>query len=336
MLTHCPAAHRLPFCSMRVEGACASGGLAFASAVESIRAGMDIGLVAGAEVQNTVSPRRGGEDLATASHFARQRPIDDFTFPALFASRMKSYIEHYGANPEHIAAVSVKAYANGNLNPLAHMRDVKMALESAAVASDKNPNFLSNADLKPWLKVSDCSQVSDGGAAMVVVSEEGLKQLGKTEADAIEVLGLQTCADDLYVDGTATKLDCATEATSRVYSEAGVTAGDIGVAEVHDCFSIAEVLMTEAAGWAPAGQGAAFAAEGNTSLTGKIPVNTGGGLIAFGHPVGATGVKQILEVYRQMKGQCGDYQLAEQPELGMSINMGGDDKTIVTSVLKNL
>jgi len=130
-----PAFRFLP--SMRVEGACASGGLAFASAVESIQAGTDIALVVGAEIQTTVSAREGGDFLASASHYSRQRSIDDFTFPALFAKRMKAYREKYKTSNEDTSRISVKAYSNANKNPLAHMKAVKMDLATAITASDK-------------------------------------------------------------------------------------------------------------------------------------------------------------------------------------------------------
>jgi len=125
-------------------------------------------------------------------------------------------------------------------------------------------------------------------------------------------------------------------AAQRAYSLAGLKPADIQVAEVHDCFSLAFAQMCEALGWAEPGKGAYLARDGVSTLDGKIPVNTGGGLIAFGHPVGATGIKQILEIYRQMKGKCGDYQLRQLPEFGLAANMGGEDKTAVVSILKNL
>ena len=320
---------------MRVEGACASGGLAFSCALDAIRAGADITLVAGAEVQTTASARTGGDYLARAAHYRRQRPIDDFTFPALFARRTKHYMDAHGLTHEDLGRVSVKAYANANRNPLAHMRAVKMTLEQAATPSDRNPCFLGNEALSPFLKVSDCSQVSDGGAALILVSEEGLRKLGKTPADAIEVRSLGHATGNLYTDSDPLKLDTTHVAAARAYAEAGVDPDNIDVAEVHDCFTLTELLMYEALGFAGAGESAALMTSGETGIEGRIPVNTGGGLVGFGHPVGATGVKQILEVYRQMKGLCGDYQVPNIPELGLTANMGGDDKTAVVTVLQN-
>jgi len=321
---------------MRVEGACASGGLAFASAVESIQAGTDVALVVGVEVQTTKSAREGGDILARASHYARQRSIDDFTFPALFGRRTKHYREAFGVSEEDIGRAAVKAYANANKNPLAHMRAITMDLETARQAGDRNPNFLSNEEFAPYIKMSDCSQVSDGGSAIVVVSEEGLAKLGKSESDAIEVLTVSHATGNLWEDADLTRLNTTATAAQRAYADAGVKAADVGVAEVHDCFTVTELMMTEAVGFADFGQGGKLLEEGRTEIDGDIPVNTGGGLVGFGHPVGATGVKQVLEIYRQMKGQCGDYQIPTPPSLGLTANMGGDDKTVVVGLYRNL
>jgi acetyl-CoA acyltransferase len=319
---------------MRVEGACASGGLAFASALESIRAGSDITLVAGVEVQTTASARVGGDYLARASHYKRQRGLDDFTFPALFARRTKHYREAWGTTEEDIGHVAVKAYTNAHKNPLAHMRAVPMDLATASAPSERNPCFLGNEELAPYMKVSDCSQVSDGASALILVSEEGLRRLGRTPADAVEVAALAHTTGNLYEDGDPLRLSTTEAAIARVFKAAGVTAADVGVAEVHDCFTITELLMMEAIGWAKPGQSAAMVREGRTAITGDHPVNTGGGLVGFGHPVGATGVKQLLEVVRQMRGQCGAYQVPGRPTVGLTVNMGGDDKTVVATVLR--
>jgi acetyl-CoA acyltransferase len=181
--------------------------------------------------------------------------------------------------------------------------------------------------------MSDCSQVSDGGAALVLVSEDGLAKLGKSPADAIEVLGLGHATGNLYQDDDILAMPTTQAAAQVAYDAAGVKPSDIQLAEVHDCFTVTELLIYEALGFAARGQGAALMRSGRTELTGDLPVNTGGGLIGFGHPVGATGVKQILEVFRQMKGLCGNYQVANRPTLGVTANMGGDDKTAVVTVL---
>lgn len=320
---------------MRVEGACASGALAAVAAVDALQAGYDVVLVAGAEVQTTVSAREGAAFLATASHYETERELDDFTFPAMFARRNKAYKEKYGVTDADVAHVVAKAYSNGNKNPYAHMRAVKVDHATASAPSDTNPNFLKNEDLKDHLKVTDCSQVSDGGAAIILATEDGLKRLGKTPADCIELVAYAHTTAPLGKVEDFTSLTTTRQAIEQLYAEAGITADDVQVAEVHDCFHIAEVQMTEALGFAEPGKGTQAARDGVTAIDGKHPINTGGGLIAFGHPVGATGVKQILEIYRQMKGLCGDYQIPTPPKVGVTANMGGDDRTAVAMAFKN-
>ncbi|MCB9759012.1 MAG: thiolase domain-containing protein [Alphaproteobacteria bacterium] len=320
---------------MRVEGACASGGLAMLCGIDAIRAGADVVLIAGVEVQTTVSARIGGDYLARAADYERQRSIDDFTFPALFARRTRHYREAYGTSEETIGRAAVKAYANANRNPLAHMHARKMTLEQASEASDRNPAFLSNEDFQAFLKVSDCSQVSDGASAMLLASERGLEKLGRALADTIEIAGVGHSTASLFTDGDPIRLGNTESAVAKAYAASGVGPDDVQVAEVHDCFTITELMMYEALGFAAAGQGGALLEQGATDIDGRIPVNTGGGLVGFGHPVGATGVKQVVEIYRQMKGLCGDYQIPSIPAIGLTANMGGDDKTTVVGVYRN-
>ncbi len=314
---------------LRLEAACASGGLAVTSAVDAIQAGCDVVMAVGAEVQTTVSAREGAGFLARASHWESERELDDFTFPAMFARRAKHYEEKYGVTEADIAHVVVKAYANANKNPYAHMREVKVDYDMASKPGDNNPQFLRNEELKGYLKVTDCSQVSDGGAAIILASEEGLAKIGKTPADCIELLAYAITTSPLgqvddFAELTNTKL-----AAEQVYEDAGLKPSDIQVCEVHDCFAVTECLMYEALGFCEPGKGAELAKSGATQIDGTIPVNTGGGLIGFGHPVGATGIKQVLEIFRQMKGLCGDYQIKNRPTVGFTANMGGDDRTTV-------
>jgi len=322
--------------SMRVEGACASGGLAFACALDSIRAGSsDVALVVGAEVQSTVSARVGGDYLARASHYRRQRGIDDFTFPALFARRVKACQEQLGYTSQDLGLLSAKAYANANLNPKAHMHHATMSAEVASSAGHLNPTFLGNPELHPYLRMSDCSQVSDGGAALILCSEAGLKELGIPLDQCVEVKGFSVATGNLYEDSDLTTLHTTAAAAGRAFAQAGVKPSAMEVAEVHDCFTVTEMLMLEAIGIASRGGGAHMVRNGDLHLTGCLPTNTGGGLVGFGHPVGATGVKQLLEIHRQMKGQCDRYQISNIPQYGVAANMGGDDKTAVVTVLKN-
>jgi acetyl-CoA acyltransferase len=320
----------------RVEAACASGGVGMVNAIEAIQAGLDVVLVVGAEVQTTVRAREGADYLARAAHYASERAIDDFTFPALLARRAKAYKERYGVSDRDLAHFAVKAYSNGNRNPLAHMHAMKMTLEQAAVASESNPKILKNPELHDHLKVSDCSQVSDGAAAVLITSEAGLQSLGRARNHAVRLRSYGFCTNPLGQVQDLLRFDTAAMAVQEALHDGDIAPQDVQVAEVHDCFTIAELLMYEAIGWAEPGSGIDLVLSGRTSLEGEIPVNTGGGLVAFGHPVGATGVKQAAEIYRQMKGLCGDYQLPRALHTGLTVNMGGDDRTVVSLVLENL
>jgi acetyl-CoA acetyltransferase len=319
---------------MRVEGACASGGLAVVCAIDAIQAGHDITMAVGAEVQTTVNAKIGADYLARAADYKNQREIDPFTFPCLFARRAKVLKDAGTLTDEDITSVVVKAYANANKNPRAHMRAFKMSESHASTASPKNPMFLVNEEYKDHMKVSDCSQVSDGGAAIILCSESALKRLGKNPADHVELLGYGHATGPIAGPDDFTRLDTTELAAQRAYESAGLKAEDMGVAEVHDCFAVTEILMTEALGFAERGKGGELARSGATQIDGRYPVNTGGGLIAYGHPVGATGIKQVAEVANQIMGRCGDYQIKNAPSTGITANMGGDDRTSVVTILR--
>ena len=321
---------------MRVEGACASVGPGVRQRSRVHPSGNRRGLGGGRRGPNHA--KRPNRRRLPGSCLSLRAPARDRRLHVSGLVRTARQVpsqETFGLTDQELAHVSVKAYANANRNPLAHMKAVSMDLDTASQASDRNPAFLTNEELAPYIKVSDCSQVSDGGSALVVVSEAGLQKLGKTPADAIELVGLAHATGNLWEDTDPNHLLTTRNALQRVYKQSGVGISDVDVAEVHDCFTITELLMMEAMGMAEAGQAVNLVKEGRTGIEGDLPINTGGGLVGFGHPVGATGVKQIVEVWRQMKGQCGDYQVPNVPAVGLTVNMGGDDKTVVTSVFRN-
>lgn len=205
------------------------------------------------------------------------------------------------------------------------MHTAKMSVELAM----KSPVFLNNPELKPHMRTAECSQVTDGGASCLIVSEQGLKKLGKKPSDAIEVVGYSYIAGNLFEDTDPLVMLTSKINGEKVYKMTKIAPKDIDYAEIHDCFAMAQCLQNEGFGWAKKG-------EGNMPLATKVQVNLGGGLQAFGHPTGATGVKQINEIFGQMKGKCGDYQMKKKPALGLMSNMGGNDKTSVVSIFKNL
>lgn len=319
--------------SMRVEAACASGGLACAEAVRAIKAGDDCVLAVGVEVETDADGKSGNAYLARAADFKRQSHIDQFLFPALFAKRTKAYMEKYpSVTLGDLAGFAAKAYANGNNNPRAQFQSVMMTKEAA----EKSPLFLRNEDYKPFIRLSDCSTFSDGSAALIFMSEEGLRRYGVNIVDAVEVVAWDQGAGNVWEDPQdLTEMSTAKTVVRRMLSRADVKPSDIEVAEVHDCFTMTELMLYEAIGFAEPGRAVELLKSGATGLRGRIPINTGGGLVATGHPVGATGVRQVLEIYRQMKGHCGNYQLEKRPQLGLTVNMGGDDKTIATMLLRN-
>jgi acetyl-CoA acetyltransferase len=328
----CPALDGKPFA--RTEAACASGGVAVLACVDALQGSADVCLAAGVEIETTVGSREAGDFMARAAHYAAERALDDFLFPHLFARRVKAYMDEYGVSREDIARAVVKAYRNGQKNPRAHMRAVSMDLETAVAVTDKNL-FLTDPVLRPYMTLTDCSQLSDGASALILANEAGLEKIGIREEQATEITGIGYKVAGLGLPNNPLRLENAARAAAEAYGAAGVGPAEVGVAELHDCFSISEIELYEAVGFAPQGKGTSLLQDGATEIDGRIPVNTGGGLMSFGHPVGATGVKQVLEVHRQLLGKCGAYQVPRAPHIGLSANIGGDDRTAVVVVQKS-
>ena len=325
----CPALDGKPIA--RTEAACASGGVAVLACVDALQGSADVCLAAGVEIETTTGSREAADFMARAAHYETQRPLDDFLFPHLFARRAKAYKEAFGASREDIARVVVKAYRNGQRNPRAHMRAVSLDLAAASTVTDKN-QFLSDPELRPHMILTDASQLSDGASALILANEAGLAKLGIAPSRCTEITAAGYKVAGLGLPNDPLRMSNAARAAAEAYRDAGIGPKDVDVAEVHDCFSITEVQLYEALGFAEEGRGVRLLAEGATEIDGRLPVNTGGGLISFGHPVGATGVKQVLEVHRQLAGKCGDYQVARSLRTGLSANIGGDDRTAVVVV----
>jgi acetyl-CoA acyltransferase len=241
-------------------------------AIDSLQAGCHVVLATGVEVQTTVSAREGADFLARAAHYDTEREIDDFTFPCLFARRGKAYKEAFGATSEDFDHITVKAYNNGNKNPKAHMKNVTMSLEKAA-PSERNGFFLANETYREHLKISDCSQVSDGASALVLATEEGLRRLGISKEACVEILSYGHATGPLGQVDDLSELGTSRRAAEIMYRDSGLTPQDVQVAEVHDCFSLTEVMMYEALGFASPGEGAVLARSGETGLEGRLLVN---------------------------------------------------------------
>ncbi len=295
----------------------------------------DVVLTIGVEVQNTMKAIYGADVLAGAGWFQNRKNGHAYFFPGQFSDRAKAYYEKYGMEyaRKGMKQWFVNAIENARLCPTAQEYENKV--EDLGGLYDKmTPNGKAFVDS---LNVLDCSKVSDAASGIAVLSEEGLKRCGIPKSQAVEIVGFGQVERNLTQNPPdKTELTAIKKAAHLALESAGITIDDLATAEVHDCFSIAGILTTEALGFAEPGKGAQFVADGNTARNGKIPMNTTGGLIGWGHPTGGTGVHQAVTIWEQLTGNAGDAQI-EIPEdrpYGMTINMGGDDVTVVAIVYK--
>jgi acetyl-CoA C-acetyltransferase len=307
----------------RVENACASGGSAFYQAWQAVGAGLyDFVVVAGVEKMTSQPTPKVAEILAGAGDMATEGPCGA-TFPSLFAMIARRHMYEFGTTREQLAAVAVKNHANGARNPLAHMRK-EITLEQA----------LAGKMVAEPLTVYDCSLISDGAAALVLAPLERARELSNRFAKILTVV--QTSDHVALAEKTdITTFPAVAAAARQAYANASVGPGDIDFAEVHDCFTIAEIVASEDLGFVAKGDGGRFAEAGCSARNGKIPINSTGGLKSKGHPVGATGVAQICDVVAQLRGQAGDCQVRRH-RLGLAQNLGGSGATCVVSILGNV
>src|SRR5437660_3728119 len=330
-----PKLHGVP--TIHAEAACASGALSVLLGAQWIMGGFhDAVLVVGAEQQKTMSSLDGSDVLGAAADYHSEKPeYGDFMFPKLFGKIAQIYIDKYGATEADLATVAWKNYAHAKLNPLAQMRDADLTLDCASQVSDKNPS------VAPPLKVSDCSQITDGSAGLVLVSGKYLDKIGRDKKKMQGLLGFGHTTDYWQLaKKDATTFSVARRAAERAFGMANLKPTDLHGADVHDCFSVTEIVVYEILGLAEQGKGAELAKSGATALPqvrnekmkGKfafeLPVNAGGGLIADGHPVGATGVRQVVEAYQHLTGQAGARQIQNAKRF-LTFNMGG---SLTTSV----
>ncbi len=302
----------------RFETACASSHAAFRHAVMEIGAGIsDVVLVGGAERVLNVPTEDSTEYFAYASDATWEQPLG-LTFPGVFALVARAHMQKYGTTEEQMAAVAVKNHRHGALNPKAQFQK-EITLETVM----KSPRI---ADP---LKLYDCCPFTDGGAALVLASEE----IARKSKRSVWVLGSAAASDHMLLhDKRDLSRVLATErAAAAAYAQAGIGPSDIDVVELHDCFTIAEIVATEGLGLFEPGTGGIAAEKGWTSLGGKIPVNTSGGLKAKGHPIGATGAAQIAEVVTQLRGEAGPRQV-EGATKGLTHTLGGNTATVLVSV----
>ncbi|MCK5593025.1 thiolase domain-containing protein [Candidatus Bathyarchaeota archaeon] len=305
----------------RIETACASSGAALRAGIFAVLSGFcDVVMVGGVEKMTHRRTAEVTEYLAMASDFPFEQ-WHGITFPGLYAFMATAHMHRYGTTEEQLAMVAVKNHQNGFLNPKAHMQK-KITLEKVV-----------SSRVVAWpLKLYDCSLITDGASCLVITKPE----IAKKYTDMpIQVIGSGQAGDTIgiYEREGFTSLMAAKLAARQTYEMAGVKPEDIDVAEVHDCFTIAEIIAYEDLGFCKPGEGGQLVEEGETRLEGKIPVNTSGGLKSKGHPVGATGTAQAYEIYLQLTGQAEKRQVKDA-KIGLAHNVGGSGATATVHIFR--
>lgn len=322
-----------PAPSTRVEGACASGGLALRMGVLAIASGLyDVVCAGGYEKMTGLSTPAVTDALACASDVYYEA-IPGATFPGLYAEMANAHMKKYGSKWEMLAKISLKNHRNGSINPLAQFNKSIEDIAKGKGFTDVM-QFLNDPKCNPmvaWpLRLFDCSPISDGSAAAILVAADRAKEFTDTPV-YITGTGQGTASMGLHDRQDFTTLPSAVEASKQAYNMAGVSPEDIQIAEVHDCFTIAELIATEDLGFFQRGEGGKAASEGRTTREGDKPVNTSGGLKCKGHPVGASGVAQVFEQFEQLRGTAGGRQIPDV-ELGLTHNVGGSGSTAVVHI----
>lgn len=336
-----------PIPAVRVEDACASAGVALREGILAIASGLcDIVVVGGVEKMTDLATEKVTDTLATAADSQYEIPAG-FTFPGFYAAMATSYMAAYGATPETFMKVGIKNHNNGSLNEKAQFGAKISTLMDARKASAAKKGlpipewkdeleFMKDERANPiiaWpMRLYDCSPVSDGAAVVLLVSEE---LASKFSDHPIFVAGVGQASDGALHDREIlNSIPAARLAGEKAYEMAGIQPKDIDFAEVHDCFTIAEIIASEDLGFFEKGEGWKAAEAGETARSGKKPINLSGGLKSKGHPVGASGVGQVVEVWKQLRGQAGERQLPGKLKFGLTHNVGGTGQTCVVHIFE--
>jgi len=308
----------IPIPATRCEAACASGALAFRKAYFAILSGQyDIVMAAGAEKMTDL---KGTDTIATLMGAGDQEweSAIGLTFASLYALMARRHMERYGTTREQLAMVSVNNHKNGSLNELAQFPTeitVEKVLKSPMISDP--------------LRLLDCSPITDGAAAVILVSEK----LAKRFENPVWILGSGQASDTLALHHrkSMTELLATKVASKNAYEQAGLKPENIDIAEVHDCFSINEIIAIEDLDFCKKGEGGRFVEEGKIARDSERPINPTGGLKSIGHPVGATGIRQIADIVRQLRGDYGKLQV-KNAKTGLALNIGGSGATAVVNI----
>ncbi len=318
-----------------VENACASGGQAVLSVIQKLQLGLgEVGIAVGYEkMRNDEGKMDGalvGKVLGYYSH-PDEREGKTYVFPHLFAEVMDTYMKKHGATERDFAEISSREYANATHNPYAQMQKIDVSVDEAATPEGRNRYIVDGLPLKTY----DCSQISDGYAGMLLATEEGLARLGIAKADCVEIAGYGQATDPLLKAGRDILIPYgAYRAMGKAYEMAGESPDDVNVAELHDCFTVMAALGTEVIGKADYGKGAEYWREGKAEAKGECGINTSGGLIAKGHPVGATGIAMIGWAAWQLQGKVPAELQVPDPKIAATFNIGGPICASVCTVLR--
>jgi acetyl-CoA acetyltransferase len=318
-----------------VENACASGGQAALSIIYKLQFGLgDIGIAVGYEKMRDAEGKMDGKLIGKVlGYFSHpdERPGKVFVFPHLFAEVMDCYLKTYGIGEAELAQIAVAEYKNGNSNPYAQMQKVQLTPDQAMRIEGINRYVVDGLPLKTY----DCSQITDGYAALIIATDEGLSKLGVRKSDCVEIAGYFQATDPLKKEGRDVLRPAgAYRAMKQAYKMAGVTPKDVNVAEIHDCFTVMGAIGTEVIGKADYGKGAQYWADGKAAPDGECGINTSGGLIAKGHPVGATGVAMLGWCSWQLLGKVPAALQVRNPRVAATFNIGGPICSSVCTVLR--
>ena len=318
-----------------VENACASGGQAVLSVIQKLQLGMgDTGIAVGYEKMRDPDGKMDGkligEVLGYFSHPA-ERDGKLFVFPHIFAEVMQAYMATHGVSEADLAAIAVQEYANAKYNSCAQMSKVQITLDQALKIEGLNRYVVDGLPLKTY----DCSQITDGYAALILATEDGLAKLGIAKSSCVEIAGWAQATDPIRKEGRdVLHPSGAYRAMNNAYQMAGANAADVNVAEVHDCFTVMGAIGTEVIGKAEPGRGAQYWVDGKARPDGECGINTSGGLIAKGHPIGATGIAMIGWAALQLQGKAPAEVQVPNPKLAATFNIGGPICASVCTVLR--
>ncbi len=311
-----------PIPATRVESACASGGLALRTGFIEVASGLnDIVLVGGVEKMTDVSVAGATFALSTAAD-QEYEVYQGITFPGLYALMARAHMQKYGTTRKQLAQVAVKNHYHGSMNPLAQYPQ-KITLEEV----------LDSVMVADPLRILDCSPITDGAAVVILVPLDLAKKISNKPIVKIIGSGHSTDTIALHSRNDLTEIKSTERAAKIAYDMSGKRPEEIDLAEVHDCFTIAEICVIEALGFVEKGKGGPETEHGLTTLGGKIPVNTSGGLKSKGHPVGATGVAQAIEIVKQLRGDAGERQV-KNAKVGLTQNMGGSGGSSIVHIVE--